>query len=798
MRGKTRGITGWTIAVAALVLMAAGATAALAQVSVDVQVDGILAPGRTITLTAVVDLDDGSTVQSVAWNQVGGLDVTIAAPNAMSTNIVLPNRREYREYLVHVHEEPPVTADQLPENVPFPEGEFHGGTPDRFQVLGVNPFGLEHAGLLTVRLTVVTTSGTYRTMEEIHLDLPWYWSTGLHNVPINQSVVLVGQSQDTYQWRVKTRPPGSTARLGDNDTRTPEIFPDVGGLYEIVVNDAAMGGNRTIALYAGTYNGIIVGQDNDGLPLTDPVCNSCHGVLGIAADQFEPWSQTGHARIFSDQLDTGTHYGPNCFSCHTVGFDPDRDNEGADEASDYQAFLAAGLLNNPGDNWTTVLDQFPEFAMKANIQCENCHGPADDGSGFNDTVAHGYQPDIIGEPRVSLSSDVCATCHGEPLRHARFQQWQLSGHANYELAVDEGTSGSCARCHTVNGFLAWLPVLTGEVPGDPLDNVDVTWAEDESHPITCVTCHDPHAPGTTSGANTDSTTRISGDTPPLIAGFQVLAAGDGAICMTCHNSRRGLFNDQTFAESLLPNPDREPHGSSQGDVMMGENAFGVETGIRGRHSFLTDTCVTCHMQATPPPDILSYNQGGTNHTFFASRDICATCHTGIESSDSLATVVDAVSAHVEELMEARLLALMKELVMAGNTLEIGSSTVTSPSQVISVDWGYDQDGNGISSRGRQAFYVTLGGGNVVGPERITSITVVQPAPMGEAELADFMTEGELGAGWNWWLVQNDGSHGAHNPTWTLRVLDAARDALGGVGGPRAEVPFTMTEIGLKK
>ena len=29
---------------------------------------------------------------------------------------------------------------------------------------------------------------------------------------------------------------------------------------------------------------------------------------------------------------------------------------------------------------------------------------------------------------------------------------------------------------------------------------------------------------------------------------------------------------------------------------------------------------------TPPPDVLSYNQGGTNHTFRASKEICATCH----------------------------------------------------------------------------------------------------------------------------------------------------------------------------
>ena len=38
-----------------------------------------------------------------------------------------------------------------------------------------------------------------------------------------------------------------------------------------------------------------------------------------------------------------------------------------DEASDYQAFLASGLINNPGDNWTTVLNDYPETARLANV-----------------------------------------------------------------------------------------------------------------------------------------------------------------------------------------------------------------------------------------------------------------------------------------------------------------------------------------------------------------------------------------------------------------------------------------------
>ena len=61
----------------------------------------------------------------------------------------------------------------------------------------------------------------------------------------------------------------------------------------------------------------------------------------------------------------------------------------------------------------------------AGLQCENCHGPQEY------TQSHRDQP---GAPRVSLAADVCGSCHGEPARHGRFQQWQVSKHANYELA----------------------------------------------------------------------------------------------------------------------------------------------------------------------------------------------------------------------------------------------------------------------------------------------------------------------------------------------------------------------------
>ncbi|MEE8525432.1 MAG: hypothetical protein V3T72_15960, partial [Thermoanaerobaculia bacterium] len=300
------------------------------------------------------------------------------------------------------------------------------------------------------------------------------------------------------------------------------------------------------------------------------------------------------------------------------------------------------------------------------------------------------------------------------------------------------------------------------------------------HPQTCVTCHDPHDVGAVSGIETNAILRIQGTTPDLIAGFQVVGAGKGALCMTCHNSRRGLRNDDNFEETKVDDAARAPHGSAQTDVLMGENAYLVNVGVRGRHSLIEDTCVTCHMEATPPPDLLSYNQGGTNHTFAASADVCTVCHEGI-TADGLQTVVGTIMDHLQGLIEDELLALIADLTAAGNKIDFGGDAlVTNPGQITEIVFG--------EFRGRQAMTVTLAGGATVGPLRMTDIDVIQAAPMPAGELYDFASDELIKAGWNWNLVHNDGSRGAHNPTFVLAVLDGARDALGDTGGPRAVLP----------
>jgi hypothetical protein len=361
---------------------------------------------------------------------------------------------------------------------------------------------------------------------------------------------------------------------------------------------------------------------------------------------------------------------------------------------------------------------------------------------------------------VSLSSDVCATCHGEPLRHGRFQQWQLSGHANYELAGEEGTNGSCAKCHSAQGFLAWLPVLLGEKPGDPNANVDVTWTKDEVHPQTCATCHDPHAIGTTTGSpNTNATVRISGDTPMLLAGFKATNVGRGAICLTCHNTRRGLKNDQTWTGA---DSSRAPHPGAQADILMSQNLYFVEVGARGYHSQIEDACVTCHMEKTPPPADLSYQLGGTNHQFGARSDICSKCHSTITTA-SVQAEVESKLEHLHEVMGEAIHELMAAQIALGKKIALGTTkTVTDASTIDSISLA--------DASGRQAITVYFKDGSMVGPVGMNSVKAVSPNNS-SAELYTLGPSALPKAGWNWCVIEADSSLGVHNPTFVKRALD---------------------------
>ena len=730
-----------------------------AAVNATVAVTGTPVPGATVNAKATITITDGSTLQSIKWTQVGGVPVTLANDTTDTASITFPALDVYRAKLIDVMETTPLPESQMPAF--FPDREYLSGLQDRWSVVGIAPTSLVKAGAINLELTVVTSSGTYKLPATVATTLPYPPAMGLRNVPLKRPVLLHGKTQNTYSWTLSA-PTGSTATLAGATTQDAEFTPDVAGTYDVTVTDLKDNKTVTLTVHAGEWQGIITGKDANGRPVPDPACMQCHVKNTPHFDLFTPWAQTGHAEIFTDNVNNtapDAHYTTNCLSCHVVGYDRAVDNGGFDDAQGFQELLASGMIEH-GDamNWEKILAQFPAVARLANIQCENCHGP-------QDSPAH-MKKDAS---RKTLSSDLCATCHGRAPRHGRYQQWQLSGHGNYQLAVEEGTSGSCTKCHSAQGFIAWANKGFSSAP------ITVTWTTDEVHPQTCVTCHDPHAIGTQSKEGhleSTATVRISGTTPMLDAGFVVSGAGNAAICMTCHNGRRGLKNDSTFK---LSEASRAPHVGPQTDVLMGQNMYMVPVGAAGSHGKIENSCVICHMHETEAPSQLYTQDVGLNHTFFANPEICGECHTKI-TLESVQGPVEAKMENLKHEIETYLEYVMQAQIRGGNQIDVGGTKINVATDIAAVEF--------IESHGQQGVTVKLAGGGEIADVSLASVKVVRPA--GTPVTLHTVADPALGkAGWNYFMAHSDKSKGVHNPGFVNSALDVSLYAMRNVNAVAA-------------
>jgi hypothetical protein len=764
-------------------------------------------PGDTVSVTADVTALDGSAVQSVTWSQTNSVSVSIATPDAATTDVTLPGAEAYKTELFDVMVDPstfePGYIDIL----------------DRTIVQGVDPLSLEEAGAVTLTVTVVTGSGTYTDTVEIDADLSdsIQVNPGVDNVAIGLPVLLHGKDMGGgFSWALTT-PGGSAATLDSATSQNPSFRPDVAGQYVATLTNGAGGAlTNTVTIYAGTWLGIITGQDVGGERTTDPTCSACHTSGGIAPDKFTPWKKSGHSEIFTDNVNNPAgHYSTSCFPCHTVGYNltDNPTNNGFDDQADYQTFLdqftTNGAIHGAVDNWTKIVSNTPNTAREANIQCENCHGP-------QGSAAH-----MQVTPRVSLAAEVCGSCHGEPPRHGRYQQWKESGHSNVELAIGEGTRGSCAPCHSANGFVEW-----SENAFDPNFTPTVTWTEDSVQPQTCAACHPPHDPGSTTGKPNNAIVRVEDNTPLTKGGFMATGVGRGATCMMCHNNRRGGYNTSSgmLFGGNFEMIDETPHHGPQGDVLMGENAFFVTVGDRSPHSFITDTCTNCHMELTLPPAEFSYEGGGTNHTFEASLTICGNCH-GVFDGGTLQASVAALQVELGTAMTTALQADINNIAGQVSAVLVGpddanadgvidpnpangevDAVITTANSVTAVTQG---------SRGR--FNITLTDATSVSNASYSSIVVWKDdnadGVIQVAEVYEGDTDGEgivdtcIGAGvsyastadalanctadggvltngqniakanWNWVLIDQDASGGIHNPDFVVGLENASIAAL---------------------
>jgi hypothetical protein len=597
-------------------------------------------------------------------------------------------------------------------------------------------------------------------------------------VPVQVSVLLqAAESAGGYSWRFSP-PVGSNATLDDATSRWPVFTPDVSGQFTVSEGSSGV----TLEIVAGVWQGAITGlSPTDGRPLSTQ-CTGCHkGTL--APDYFDTWRLSGHAEIFSQNInDPANHWTLGaCASCHTVGYDPNASNSGFDDLAKLENWTVP-----PGFPlaFATMLTRTPETARRANVQCENCHGP-------NNSDAH-----MSGGTRISLSSEVCGTCHGEPLRHGRFQQWQASLHSNAELALEEATveardatAAHCGRCHSAQGFLAWIKQsdrtkriqgASGDATVEELKAMGLT--RQSVLPTTCQTCHDPHGQGTTSGEPNLATVRVQDDTGLLPAGFRATGVGHGALCMTCHNTRNGIHDDTSVG---APSSYSGPHAPSQADVLMGQNAYFVVPGRRSMHSFIQDTCTNCHMQQTPPPADLSYQRTGTNHSFAADTTICKNCHGSYDGGslqDVMKQEVSALGTSIGQAVGTKLNTLgVVHLRAYDPTTQLYSSSADSITNVkldLTTNPISRVDVSGmnlvITLTSPVSIPLTNSQTSSVSSLRVGLGALKQDSAGVPGTLVYGLTGSLVRALWNLSLLTTDKSWGVHNPSFFLDVISATR------------------------
>lgn len=365
-------------------------------------------------------------------------------------------------------------------------------------------------------------------------------------------------------------------------------------------------------------------------------------------------------------------------------------------------------------------------ARLANVGCENCHAP-----GSNHPSAE------MPQLPTSLDGELCGTCH-EGEHHPTFSEWASSGHATLledPAMVEEAQNRSCARCH--NGLEA------RKYLDDPAGYTAPPANLEEVHNIACVVCHDPHGNDNLANLrNAVNDIALPDGTHP--------AAGAGRLCIACHNQRRTPAN--ITQQIHAPSGRLGPHHSCQGDMLAGVGAYdSINVAFNfasSKHIQIQDGCVNCHNHHIP------FEEGSaayTGHEFKPIVEACQPCHGSLTSFTDITAKDDYDGdGNVEglQLEVAGLLAVLEEKIIDATPAD---STA---------------DREAIATAFAEPGYPNLA--TVLGS-------------------ANYSTKDQRKATYNWMFVEFDQSHGVHNATYSIQLLQQSILYLDPLGLGRATV-----------
>jgi hypothetical protein len=696
-----------------------------------------------------------------------------------------------------------------------------------------------HGGKTTASVTVYA-AGVQPGVKAVPLGVPVYMNSG--------STSTIPDTTSTWTVLGPSSSPTYSVPTSLSAGRNPFFTPDAVGSY-VVSKTSAPAASMTI--YAGTFAGAISGgtyttktfsktdpkagmwfdttnttywpsgatsaiYSNWPVVTPDSGCLGCHSANNgpfsntIAPDEFTPWKDTAHATFFSRGLENITGNSSSCTTCHTAGSDlaTSANNGGYDDM-----VAATGFVYTKGvGKWAAMFASpgtYLPVARVSNIQCENCHGPQTTSADpFTTAGAHGTT--LIGTAsaptstlalRVSYGAEVCAQCHSSTTSHHIYSEWVASinpdtGMGHSKLAqIDatgysghaKSTDGSCARCHTAQGFATYVPQLLSGNSGT-LPASAITWDKSNAQPQTCQTCHDSH------DATNPNQLRVYDKLPITMAGFGVDGFGKGAVCVACHNIRNGIQcasaptstgacgnggalsatgatflheDSNTNGRTGVGNasdPDAyldTMHDASQADVLSGRNFFfmGNSLPMLSKHASVEDTCVGCHMKLNPQTHS-SHNVPATSTHVWYIKDadvptLCANCHSSSVDGVALQAFVEQQLAVLGTKMSTNFVNKINTAIAGATPVYLAKKQISNAASATYFDGSFTITGT-----------LTSGGTTTTLKVSLTTVTTDAAGTLPLITPSDILKKGN----WNSLLIERDGSKGIHNPTLIQSVL----------------------------
>ena len=317
---------------------------------------------------------------------------------------------------------------------------------------------------------------------------------------------------------------------------------------------------------------------------------------------------------------------------------------------------------------------------------------------------------------LNMSASLCGQCHTDA-HHPTYDEWQTSAHASgptWDEASPPALRASCSKCHNGLISVAYLdnPTTFTNPPANPTS----------FERLSCAVCHDPHGNDNPGSLRNASVTDIWIPNNVLVE-----EAGAGRLCISCHNGRR----TETDVLNMINNGSGHygPHHSIQGDMLKGVNAYQDFNAdfpwSSSKHILVEDACVACHTHAhegDPEAGIPNF----TGHDFLPQTEACVRCHGPITSFEDIQAKADFDGNGAIEGVQVEIRGLLDLL---QQTIADASRNETVRQEMLNPD---------------------------------TFLTAV-----GDTTKS---LRNQREAAYNWCYVDFDGSHGVHNATYSVQLL----------------------------